>query len=101
VVLRFHSICKNDDWVIESFRIHVVQERSRIFIPEGDYHPCNYSVESDWSAAAFWYEAAALADHVDLELQGLSRESLQGDSVISEIFRLLTSLRNSPEKEFT
>ncbi|TRZ71152.1 MAG: 3-phosphoshikimate 1-carboxyvinyltransferase [Bacteroidetes bacterium] len=73
--------------LLKDFGIHVVHERSRIFIPEGDYLPCNFTVESDWSAAAFWYEAAALADHVDLELEGLSRESLQGDSVISEIFR--------------
>jgi len=73
--------------LLKDFGIHVVHERSRIFIPEGDYLPCNFTVESDWSAAAFWYEAAALADHVDLELEGLSRESLQGDSVISDIFR--------------
>ena len=73
--------------LLKDFGIHVVQERSRIFITEGDYLPCNFKVESDWSAAAFWYEAAALADHVDLELIGLSRESLQGDSVISVIFR--------------
>jgi 3-phosphoshikimate 1-carboxyvinyltransferase len=44
-------------------------------------------VEPDWSAAAFWYEAAALADHVDLELECLTRESIQGDSVVSDIFR--------------
>ncbi len=73
--------------LLKDFGIHVVQERSRIFITEGDYLPCNFKVESDWSAAAFWYEAAALADNVDLELEGLSRESLQGDSVISDIFR--------------
>jgi 3-phosphoshikimate 1-carboxyvinyltransferase len=73
--------------LLKAFGIHVVYERSRIFIPEGNYIPCDFSVESDWSAAAFWYEAAALADFVDLELEGLSQESLQGDSVISSIFR--------------
>ncbi|MGA2823115.1 MAG: 3-phosphoshikimate 1-carboxyvinyltransferase [Bacteroidales bacterium] len=73
--------------LLKNFGIHVVQERSRIFIAEGDYLPCNYTVEPDWSAAAFWYEAAALADHVDLELECLTRESIQGDSVVSDIFR--------------
>jgi 3-phosphoshikimate 1-carboxyvinyltransferase len=73
--------------LLKDFGIHVVHERCRIFIPEGDYLPCNFTVESDWSAAAFWYEAAALADLVDLELEGLFRKSLQGDSVISDIFR--------------
>jgi len=73
--------------LLKDFGIHVVHERSRILIPEGEYLSHDFTVESDWSAAAFWYEAAALADHVDLYLEGLSRESLQGDSVISDIFR--------------
>ncbi len=73
--------------LLKDFGIRVVHERSRIFIPEGNYVPCNFTVESDWSAAAFWYEAAALADYVDLELTGLSAKSLQGDSVIIDIFR--------------
>jgi 3-phosphoshikimate 1-carboxyvinyltransferase len=73
--------------LMKDFGIHVIQERSRIFIAEGDYIPCNFTVEPDWSAAAFWYEAAALADYVDLELEGLTRESIQGDSVLSDIFR--------------
>ncbi len=73
--------------LLEYFDIHVVQGRSRIFISEGNYRPRDIKVEPDWSAAAFWYEAAALADHVDLELSGLSRDSLQGDSILSDIFR--------------
>ena len=73
--------------ILKDFGIHVTHQRSRILIPEGEYRPCNFKVESDWSSAAFWYEAAALADYVDLELEGLSRESSQGDSVISDIFR--------------
>lgn len=73
--------------LLKMFGIHVIQERSRIAVREGNYIPRPVTVEPDWSAAAFWYEAAALSDHVDLHLQGLSRESLQGDSVISTIFR--------------
>jgi 3-phosphoshikimate 1-carboxyvinyltransferase len=73
--------------LLKEFGINVVQDRSRIVIPEGDYKPHNFKVEPDWSAAAFWYEAAALADNVDLELEGLSKESIQGDSIISDIFR--------------
>jgi 3-phosphoshikimate 1-carboxyvinyltransferase len=73
--------------LMKYFGIHVTEERSRIVIPEGNYIPHDYLVEPDWSAAAFWYEAAALAEHVDLELEGLSGESLQGDSIISSIFK--------------
>jgi 3-phosphoshikimate 1-carboxyvinyltransferase len=42
-------------------------------------------VEPDWSAASYWYAIAALADHADLFLHGLTQYSLQGDSVITEI----------------
>ena len=43
-------------------------------------------MESDWSSAAFWYEAAALADKTSLLLPGLMKKSLQGDSVLPGIF---------------
>ena len=44
-----------------------------------------YNVESDWSAAAYYYAMAALADDVDLKLMGLNKLSYQGDSVIQNI----------------
>jgi 3-phosphoshikimate 1-carboxyvinyltransferase len=72
--------------LLKDFGVPVTQERSRIIIREKDYVPADYSVEADWSAAAFWYEAAALSDHVDLFLEGLRKESLQGDSVITGMF---------------
>ena len=75
--------------LLEKFGVHVIHERSRIIIPETDYVPSDYHVEADWSAAAFWYEAAALSDHADLMLEGLQNDSLQGDSIITEIFRAL------------
>jgi 3-phosphoshikimate 1-carboxyvinyltransferase len=43
-------------------------------------------VEADWSAASYWYAMAALADKAELEVEGLSRESYQGDAVLPEIF---------------
>ena len=73
--------------LLREFGIKVVQERSKIFIQEGNYFPRNYNVEPDWSAAAFWYEAASFAEYVDLELQGLSKASIQGDCVVPEIFK--------------
>jgi len=59
------------------------------FVPCKSYIPRPFTVESDWSAAAFWYEAAALANEVDLVLEGLQPNSIQGDSMLSAIFRNL------------
>ena len=43
-------------------------------------------VEADWSAASYWYAFVALADRAELVVEGLSRESYQGDAVLPEIF---------------
>ena len=43
------------------------------------------SVEKDWSSAAFWYEYVALHGG-KITLPGLSRDSLQGDKVVADIF---------------
>lgn len=42
-------------------------------------------VEADWSAASYYYGLAAFAEKVDLTLEGLSTNSVQGDSVLAEV----------------
>ena len=43
------------------------------------------ALERDWSSAAFWYEYVALHGG-EVMLPGLSRDSLQGDKVVADIF---------------
>ena len=43
------------------------------------------ALERDWSSAAFWYEYVALYGG-EITLPGLSRDSLQGDKVVADIF---------------
>lgn len=46
-----------------------------------------YHIESDWSAASYWYEMVALAPrkaNAEVELVGLHRNSIQGDSKVSQ-----------------
>ncbi len=47
-----------------------------------------YTVESDWSAASYWYEAVALTADAGarLTLPHLHRTSLQGDSAVQRFF---------------
>ena len=56
------------------------------------YHLSPFSfhltVEKDWSSAAFWYEYVALHGG-EITLPGLSRDSLQGDKVVTDIFAQL------------
>ena len=44
-----------------------------------------YTIEKDWSSAAFWYEYVALHGG-EITLPGLFRDSLQGDKVVVDIF---------------
>jgi 3-phosphoshikimate 1-carboxyvinyltransferase len=45
----------------------------------------HFTVEKDWSAAAFWYEYVALHGG-EITLPGLFRSSIQGDKVVADIF---------------
>lgn len=60
------------------------------------YKPIPYVIESDWSAASYWYEIAALSDSAEIELKGLFKNSMQGDSAVSQLFTDL-----GVESEFT
>ena len=55
------------------------------------YQPCSYQVESDWSAASYWYEMVALSFDAEAEilLPGLFAQSLQGDSRGATVFEQL------------
>ncbi|WP_353480021.1 3-phosphoshikimate 1-carboxyvinyltransferase [Haliscomenobacter sp.] len=60
-----------------------------IWVAPQQYQPKPFVVEADWSAASYYYAMAAFATEVDLQLNGLFEESLQGDAVLTEI---MTSL---------
>ncbi|MDC0584146.1 3-phosphoshikimate 1-carboxyvinyltransferase [Bacteroidales bacterium] len=57
-----------------------------ITIEKQQYSPKEMTVEADWSGASYWYEMAALCDNVDITIKGLQSDSLQGDSVIANIY---------------
>ena len=60
-----------------------------ICISNDSYKPTPYYVESDWSAASYWYEMTALSDNARVELPGLFEKSFQGDSKVAELFEQL------------
>lgn len=54
------------------------------------YHPVPYRVESDWSAASYWYEIVALSGHeAAVTLPGLFAQSPQGDAKVAGLFEQL------------
>ena len=53
------------------------------------YTSIPFTVESDWSAASYWYQIVALSPRAEVELLGLFRNSYQGDSRGAEVFSRL------------
>lgn len=71
------------------FGTNVQWEENSIVVKPGNYKANNFKVEADWSAASYWYSMVALAKEADITLFGLKGESLQGDSVVQEIYKSL------------
>lgn len=63
-----------------------------ILVTPKPYKSVPFTVESDWSAASYWYQIVALtckAEKAEIELLGLFRKSYQGDSRGAEVFARL------------
>jgi 3-phosphoshikimate 1-carboxyvinyltransferase len=67
--------------------VHTWKDDKTISIAPQPYIARSYTVEADWSAASYYYAAAALAQQADITLYGLQAESLQGDQRIADIAR--------------
>ena len=50
--------------------------------------PIRVSVEPDWSSASYFYSLAALQPNTKIVLQGFKKNSIQGDCVLSDIYKL-------------
>lgn len=58
---------------------------NQITVSGGGYTYSPMRVESDWSAASYWYAIASLTPGREYVLEGLERNSLQGDSAVVQI----------------
>jgi 3-phosphoshikimate 1-carboxyvinyltransferase len=64
-------------------------ENNIITIPHAAYSSTAYTVESDWSAASYWFAVVALAEKGSVTLPVISEKSLQGDRVAVELMEKL------------
>ena len=74
--------------LMNSFGIKSEVKGNKINIKNQEFSSGSYIVESDWSAASYWYSILSISDNINnLTLQGLKKKSNQGDSVISELMK--------------
>jgi len=67
------------------FGIQWEQNEQVITIPQQQYQARDFKVEADWSAASYYYILAAMAEEVDLHLDGLFEDSVQGDAILASM----------------
>lgn len=68
--------------MLADFGINFAFEGNIISIKNQIYKANKFYVESDWSGASYWYSIVALSQSAEIELIGLKKDSLQGDSAI-------------------
>jgi len=71
------------------FGLKVEETANQFVIAPQTPKPGRYAVESDWSAAGYWYTTLALAGQGELTLRHLRDDSLQGDRAVVELFEQL------------
>lgn len=66
--------------IMKAFGAEVTNTGTSIRIGVKPYEPVSYRVESDWSAASYFYEILAIADKGEIRMNNLYQDSLQGDA---------------------
>ena len=75
--------------LMEQFGVKATWNGQTIKILPQEYKPIRFTVESDWSAASYWYTIMALSKNAEIELLGLFKNSLQGDAAGAKLFAQL------------
>ncbi len=71
--------------IMQQFGAEVVLENKNIFVKARYYQPKDkITVESDWSAASYWYGMLTLSELGELKINNLQKNSWQGDAIIKE-----------------
>ena len=73
--------------LMEEFGVKYSWNDNKIVVNQQNYIGKNYTVESDWSAATFWFQIAALTENCNIKLNGLCQKSMQGDAKAKTIFK--------------
>lgn len=75
--------------LMKQFGVKADWRDQTIRVAPQEYCPVRFTVESDWSAASYWYAMMALSKNAEIELLGLFKDSLQGDAAGARLFSRL------------
>ena len=72
--------------VMRKFGIDVHRDGCDIFVQQSEYQDVEYTVESDWTCASYWYEIVAFSENGRARLRNLHLDSKQGDAIVAKWF---------------
>ncbi len=75
--------------MLQEFGIKYKKKNNTISINKQPYKAKEFTVEADWSASSYYFSIASLAKEADITLRGLFEDSIQGDSAMVGIGRML------------
>ncbi len=77
--------------LLKLFGVYVSFNGKKIVVSPAPFsmHNDQFLVESDWSAASYWYNVVALSKGSEVELKYLDKSSLQADSILPELYSKL------------
>ena len=74
--------------LLESLGIQTSFEGQTIVVaPQKEIEDQHITVESDWSSASYYYSMVALSEKGKITLSAYKKESLQGDSVLANLYQ--------------
>ncbi|MFU7501787.1 MAG: 3-phosphoshikimate 1-carboxyvinyltransferase [Candidatus Karelsulcia muelleri] len=74
--------------VLKKLGINVLWNQNMIYIKNIKFKKkIKIIIESDWSSASYYYSLVALSKTADLNLKFFNKKNIQGDSIISNIYK--------------
>ena len=74
--------------VMRKFGVDVSRDGRDIFVKPSEYQDVEYTVESDWTCASYWYEMVAFSENGRARLRNLHLDSKQGDAIVAKWFEI-------------
>ena len=72
--------------MMRKFGIDVHRDGRDIFVQPSEYQDVEYTIESDWTCASYWYEIVAFSENCRARLRNLHLDSKQGDAIVAKWF---------------
>ena len=72
--------------MMQKYGINVHRDGRDILVQPSDYQNIEYTIESDWTSASYWYEMVAFSENGRARLRNLHLDSKQGDAIVAKWF---------------